>query len=719
MSLGWKVVIDALAAPLSMRTSIMLSSLLSRKLQTFATKTPIIKTIWLDLQHHREQAARSHRREQARGEMRRWADMFRQATFGLMISDGASDLMTDINPALVAMLRKPAAAFIGRSVVELYPPEERERIEAMLRACDAAGFVNFISEYRLDDGVVLPVQVHTTSVRGPDGSVQYRITFVNDISAQLRSEQAQLAAQTTARLAIAAANLGTWVSHPQTGEAEFDECSKSLFGLAADAPVPRDIFITAIHPHDRARVPPQREISPGCSDYSEEFRIVGIENGRERAIALRGSATFENGVCTRIVGVMSDVSERVARQKIDDLRIRHDAAVGASQSKSRFLAAASHDLRQPLHAIGLFLGVLRSGPSPAQLEIVIDNLSAAVASMHRMFDGLLDVVRLDAGMLTAQPRTFPLQTIFSALHATFEAAARAKGLRLVVHPTPIMMLSDPGLLDSALQNLVSNAVNYTSFGEIVVEARDMPDHVGIAVRDTGKGIAADRLEDIFDEFVRLEHNDGSHIGMGLGLAIVRRQATLLGGVLGVRSELGTGSVFTLTLPSLAYAPTEYDQASKPVRASLSGKRVLLVEDHKLVLAGLVMKVQTWGAQPLPAASADEAMALLVSMMPDRPDAAIVDLDLSGPISGLMLLQQIKLKFGRALPAVIVTGSTTKQAMADLQSSGYRWLTKPTEAEALKIVVSECLGAALAQDAVGASAFDEGGTPQQSFEKSVP
>jgi CheY-like chemotaxis protein len=219
-------------------------------------------------------------------------------------------------------------------------------------------------------------------------------------------------------------------------------------------------------------------------------------------------------------------------------------------------------------------------------------------------------------------------------------------------------------------------------GEVVVTAREAAGRTTIEVRDTGRGIPQDRLEDIFQEFVRLDRGGASQNGIGLGLAIVQRQVTELGATINVRSEVGVGSIFTLSLPVVERISEPPNAPIEQPQLSLAGKRILVVEDHKLVLSAMAMKVESWGARPLSAASADEAMTLLALMMPERPVAAVVDLDLGDKVSGIELLKQIEEKFGAAIPAIIVTGSTTGETLERLNASGHSWLTKPTDPDAL-------------------------------------
>jgi signal transduction histidine kinase/ActR/RegA family two-component response regulator len=379
----------------------------------------------------------------------------------------------------------------------------------------------------------------------------------------------------------------------------------------------------------------------------------------------------------------TEKTARLAGEKAGILRAEHDSAIAANLSKSRFLAAASHDLRQPLHALGLFLHVLKSGLSPAQTKVA-DQMTIAVASMQRMFNGLLDVVRLDAGMMASRPQTFPLQSMFDTLQTSFAASAEAKGLVLELHPTSLSVTIDPVMLESILQNLMSNAISYTVYGKVTVAAHENADGIAVEVHDTGRGIPQDRLVDIFEEFVRLDRGGASENGIGLGLAIVHRQATELGATIDVRSTVGVGSTFTLNLPiveRISEQPTTQQQQQQQL-SSLVGKRILLVEDNKPILSAMVMQAENWGARPLPAASADEAMSLLTLMMPESPDAAVVDLDLGDKVTGIELLTQIEEKFGIAIPAVIVTGSTTAGTMERINASGHPWLAKPTDPGAL-------------------------------------
>jgi signal transduction histidine kinase/CheY-like chemotaxis protein len=393
--------------------------------------------------------------------------------------------------------------------------------------------------------------------------------------------------------------------------------------------------------------------------------------------------SYANLLAAAVDRLRVESARLVTAETAGTLRAEHDAAVAANLSKSRFLAAASHDLRQPLHAIGLFLHVLKSSPSPAQTEVAMDQMTTAVASMQRMFDGLLDVVRLDAGMMAPRPQTFPLQTTFDVLESSFAVSAEAKGVGLEVQPTPLCVTIDRVMLESILQNLISNAISYTVHGKVVVAAHETAGRIAIEVRDTGRGIPQDRLQDIFQEFVRLDRCGASENGIGLGLAIVHRQATELRATINVRSTVGVGSTFTLNLPILERT-TELPFSPKRSSAllSLEGKRILLVDDHKPILAALVMNVESWGARPLPASSADEAMTLLTLMIPESPDVAVVDLDLGDKVSGIDLLKQIEETFGMIIPAIIVTGSTTAETLERINAAGHPWLVKPTDPDAL-------------------------------------
>jgi len=281
--------------------------------------------------------------------------------------------------------------------------------------------------------------------------------------------------------------------------------------------------------------------------------VWGMGRGYNRTLVEALSLRFENAAL------------------VDGLREQKHAAEQSSAAKSRFLAAASHDLRQPVQALAFFVGALRGHKLPARSTAIVDHIDASLASMHGLFSSILDMSRLDAGLVKARLEPVPLAPLLARLCRELEGEAAAKGVKLAFAPTGLAVISDASLLERILRNLVGNAVRYTRSGGVLVGARRAgADAVRLEVWDTGPGIAEAEREAIFEEFYQLANaNRDRAEGLGLGLAIVRRLAGLLDHGLSVDSRLGRGAVFRLTAPRAdAPAPRAKGRA-RPRRATAS------------------------------------------------------------------------------------------------------------------------------------------------------
>ena len=382
-----------------------------------------------------------------------------------------------------------------------------------------------------------------------------------------------------------------------------------------------------------------------------------------------------------------------AEQRIREVREAHDIAVSANQAKSRFLATATHDLRQPLHAMNLFISALRRRVSGDEAMQLVDGMAAATVSMQAMFNSVLDVSKLEAGAVTPAFADIAVEPVLARLRASFEGPAAAKGLALSIPPTNALVHSDPVLLESVLRNLLSNAVRYTRHGEVSLTCEAHGAIVRIEVSDTGPGIPIDERDRIFEEFHRLNNVTSAERGLGLGLAIVRRLAELLGIGVELTSELDIGSVFALTIPRVASMADVVAEASTGTASPLAGRRLLLVDDDPMVRDALAREVGDWGALPMTAGSTEEALSLLSKAGQRPPDLAIVDRDLGGKLDGPALLDLLREELHMTIPAIIVTGATDPVALAALRKSGYQWITKPIDAE----VLQRAAGALLMRD----------------------
>src|ERR1700730_5173033 len=361
----------------------------------------------------------------------------------------------------------------------------------------------------------------------------------------------------------------------------------------------------------------------------------------------------------------------------------------ANLAKSRFLAAPRHDLRQPLHALNPFVTQLRTEKDQAEKSRVIARIDAAVAAMNELFNALLDMSRLDAGVLLPSISKFPVDQLLKRIEMTFTAAAREKDLRLRVVSNSAWIRSDFILLERILLNLVSNAVRYTQAGGIVVGCRRRAGVLQIEVWDSGIGIPEDQQRNIFGEFHQLSTaKQDRHGGLGLGLAIVNRLCRLLNYPIEVTSRLGRGSRFVISVPLTA--PVKFaGHASQAAVDQAMGKSVVVIDDDALVLDGMRGVLKSWGCSIVTATSEDTALAALSEG--DRPpDIIISDYRLSDGKTGFDVIERIRRAFGTPIPAFLISGDTAPERMREARASGYYLLHKPVLPITLRSVVSQLL-----------------------------
>jgi signal transduction histidine kinase/ActR/RegA family two-component response regulator len=392
----------------------------------------------------------------------------------------------------------------------------------------------------------------------------------------------------------------------------------------------------------------------------------------------------------RVVSAMSQVEvlNQTLEQRVKD---RTEALAVAHAAKSRFLAAASHDLRQPVVTIGLLVGLLREQITTPALRSMVVKVDEAVAAMESLLAGLLDLSRLESGTVRARWQRVPLQALFDAVAVHESETARRKGLALRVRPTDLAVQADPVLLEQIVRNLVSNAVRYTDVGGVLLAARRSgPGQLSIQVWDTGPGIAPDKQAAVFEEFVQLDNpqRDRSK-GLGLGLAIVQRSAALLHAPLQLRSRLGRGSCFSFTL-GLADGATAQVPARAPDERWLAGMQIVLVEDDMAVREALVTRLQAWGAQVRAHAEPRALRQALDALQPGerQADLLITDLRLPGG-TGFDVVDLARRRFG-PLPVLVITGNTAPTELAQLEARQVPVLHKPFRADELRSALSLAL-----------------------------
>jgi Na+/proline symporter/signal transduction histidine kinase len=362
----------------------------------------------------------------------------------------------------------------------------------------------------------------------------------------------------------------------------------------------------------------------------------------------------------------------------------------ANFSKTRFLAAASHDLAQPITAARLFVTALEGEALPRQAAALIHSAGNALTTAEALLAGLLDISRLDAGAEEMRPEHFEIRGLLEPLVGEFRLLAREKGLQLRYAASSAIVHTDARLLRRILQNFLSNAVRYTRSGAVLIGARRAASMLRIEVWDSGPGIPASRQHEIFEEFRRLEAPDGEiPRGLGLGLAIAERTARLLGCELMLHSWPGRGSVFAIAVPIGERARTAAAGKARggdPDR--VSGAVVLCIENEIGVLAGIRALLARWGCDVLAARNRDEALAAVQAGA--VPDLLLVDYHLEGGVNGVEVANELAAKLPVEPPIVIMTADQTQQSKRDAASRGFQILYKPLKPAALRAMLNRTL-----------------------------
>lgn len=394
----------------------------------------------------------------------------------------------------------------------------------------------------------------------------------------------------------------------------------------------------------------------------------------------------------------NEILERRVKERTEELVKLNDElarakaeAEEANLSKTRFLAAASHDLLQPLNAARLYAASLanRTDSASEDEHHLARHVDASLEAVQDILTTLLDLSRLDAKAMPAEITDFRLDEILNQLRLEFDPLAREKGLQLVFVPCSLSVRSDRRLLRRLVQNLISNAIKYTPAGRILVGVRRKGGALRLCVYDTGIGIPQDKQRDIFREFARLAPAVKTARGVGLGLSIVERLARTLGHTISLQSALGKGSVFSVEIPlgaqRAAVALPRTEPSAKPA-ASLGGMTIALIDNEPAVLHSMTLLLEDWGCRCL--AGADAAEILVELQQQDLyPDALITDYHLDAG-DGLAAIDTLRAKFGRHLPAIIVTADHSRDLRSQAKALDVRLLNKPLKPAALRALLSQ-------------------------------
>lgn len=361
-------------------------------------------------------------------------------------------------------------------------------------------------------------------------------------------------------------------------------------------------------------------------------------------------------------------------------------AVTASHDKSRFLASASHDLRQPLQALVLFSDALQSLAKDPDTQHLARQVSKSVGALVDMFDELLDISKLDAGVVLAVKQHFKLQEIFERLNIEFKPLAHAKGLTLIIPQTDLLCYSDPTLLERILRNLISNAIRYTDTGYVTLGCPLIDDKLHFDVTDSGIGICAESIPHIFEEYYQVDNQHRDRLkGLGLGLSIVRRMEALIDCKVNVISEPNIGSVFSFCLPAGALINLHQPQQIHQTKHDLNGITVALIDDNREIRSIAATLIKQWGCHVY---DGELPHDVLQKIFNDGvcPDILVCDHRLPHGITSLDAIQLSQKLWQQLIPTLVLTGDTAAKTLQQIKNSGALLLHKPISPARLRSIM---------------------------------
>ncbi|AWK85944.1 hybrid sensor histidine kinase/response regulator [Azospirillum thermophilum] len=578
-----------------------------------------------------------------------------------------------------------------------FHPDDRSMIQQVVQRTFAERRTEWTAEAR----IVHPVRGLRwmlsvgAALYGADGEPERLLGVCIDITERKAAEEDARLGQQRVGLALAAARAGTFDVDFATGSSVWSEQTFRILGLdpGRDRPC-ADTWAALLHPDDRAEVLAARSqaLRDRVQDLRMTYRIV-TPAGDVRWIEAAAHVLYgTDGAPARLTGIDADVTER--RRMEEELRRAKMAAEEADRAKSRFLAAASHDLRQPLQSLFLFAAGLHGRVQDERGRHALTMIERNLEALKGLLDSLMDISRLDVGVIRPVIEDFALGPLLEHSGASFAPAAQAKGLRLVVEGAgDVVVRSDRHLLGRMIRNLVENAIKYTDAGTVRLGCRADGRHVAIEVADTGVGIPLEQRERVFEEFHQLANpaRDRNR-GLGLGLSIVRRLSTLLDHPVSVRSEPGRGSVFSILVPLGEPAAVRAAPVPDAVLVSAGGRLAVLVDDEPDVLWGLREMFRDWGYDTVAGTSIAQALERLAEDG-RTPAVVVADYRLGEDGTGLDAVRRLREHVGSAVPAVILTGETTEAVRREVAEAAAGLAIKPVTPSQLHETLRRQLGEA--------------------------
>jgi PAS domain S-box-containing protein len=520
----------------------------------------------------------------------------------------------------------------------------------------------------------------------------------DEIRARARSEALIRASEEKLRGLFELAPLGIALCDMGGRFVEFNAAFQAITGYSADELKRLDYW--ALTP-DAYRAEENRQLDSlrRIGRYGPYEKAYRRKDGSLVPINLNGRLVTGADGQAYIWSIVEDISTRKLAEA--QMLAQKQSAEEANQAKSRFLAAASHDLRQPLHALGLLVSALIerldgagcAGAGHAEMRRLAGLIDTSARNMASLLNELLDLSRLEAGVVVPRPDCVPVDEAFGHLNSRFQPLALDKGLRLRFVPCRLAVETDPVLLDRILANLVTNAIRYTSRGGILVGARRRgEDGLRIDVIDTGRGIPETMFGQIFEEYFQLDNPERDRDkGQGLGLSIVKRLVALLGLRIEVSSRLGHGSRFSLDLPRCEARQSRRgaERGTRLASPPGQGKLVALVEDDEVILVAMRSLLEQWGIDLIAAPSLDGVLDALASGG-RRPDLILSDYRLPGEHDGIGVVARFRARYGDELPGVLITGDTGEEAIQAITRSGLRVMYKPLQPAKLRALLMHLL-----------------------------
>ncbi|WP_431855263.1 PAS domain S-box protein [Azospirillum sp.] len=605
------------------------------------------------------------------------------APVGFAFFDGARRCI-GVNPELARLTGRDAGVLIGQPV-EAVLPDNALALAPVIERVFASGEAAQTHEI-----VGLGDAVGEELGEGPDGGRRHWLAnvypvreegavtavgvVVMEVTELREAEAARRCSDERARSVFAQAAVGLERVALDGRILEANDKLGAILGCAPEEIAGRS-FRDLTHPDDRAAEEALLDhlLVGDIPSYAVEKRYLRKDGSPVWVRVTSSLARITGTEEAYRISVVEDIGERKAAEAA--LHRAKEEAERADLAKTKFLAAASHDLRQPLQSLFFFTAALGAQVTPKGTE-VLRNLERGLDALKGLLDSLLDVSRLDAGLVVPEIEDFPVSDVLDEIGAATAPVAAARGLLWRVAPCTAVVRSDRTLLSRMLRNLVENAVRYTADGAVALECRVETDALTLTVRDSGIGIPPDQLERIWEEFHQVGNPERDRTqGLGLGLAIVRRLSDLLGHPVEVRSEVGRGSAFRIRVPlgAAIARPASATPAEPP--ASGEGRFAVLVDDDAIVLMGLQAILTEWGYDVLIAGSADQVVERLEADG-RRPDIVVADYRLREGRVGTEAILRVRDLRGADIPGVILTGETGPECQHDAALHHFTVVHKP-------------------------------------------